>query len=176
MGEREAGRRGHGLLAEAKDAITPRALLLVVGVGLLQLAFIASYVGAFHSPTPHQIPVAASQVVPSPVGEQTVARLNDLPSRPLRATLVADAGVGLAQLRDRSIYGLLEINRATTTDRLVVASAAGSSTADAVISVLTASEAAQDRTLDVTDIAPPASGDHNGLSAFYLAIGWMIGG
>lgn len=40
MTHRAPGTPGRGLLAEAKDAVTPRAFLLVCGVGLLQLAFI----------------------------------------------------------------------------------------------------------------------------------------
>ena len=40
-----------------RDAIAPRTLALGVGVLLLQFAFILSYIGAFHSPSPHQIPV-----------------------------------------------------------------------------------------------------------------------
>ncbi|GGW58472.1 hypothetical protein GCM10010320_44380 [Streptomyces caelestis] len=33
---------------EVRDAVTPRATLLIVGVIALQLLFIASYVGALH--------------------------------------------------------------------------------------------------------------------------------
>jgi len=36
-----------------RDAIAPRTLALGVGVLLLQFAFILSYIGAFHSPSPH---------------------------------------------------------------------------------------------------------------------------
>lgn len=116
-----------GLIAEAKDAITPRAFLLVVGIGLIQLAFIASYVGAFHAPTPHQVPMS----VTAPA-TRVVTELNALPNRPLNATLVPDPSVGLAKLRDRSSYGLLEVSLTSTTDRLTVASAASTSTTQAV--------------------------------------------
>jgi hypothetical protein len=43
-----------GFTAELRDALTPRALLLVAVLGL-QLGFILSYLGAFHSPSPHQV-------------------------------------------------------------------------------------------------------------------------
>ncbi|MFC7512025.1 hypothetical protein ACFQV4_23775 [Streptomyces thermocarboxydus] len=36
--------------AEARDAITPRTGLLILGVLILELAFVVSYIGAFHSP------------------------------------------------------------------------------------------------------------------------------
>jgi len=47
-----------GFWAEWRDAVSPRTVALHFGVLLLQLAFILSYVGAFHSPQPHQIPLA----------------------------------------------------------------------------------------------------------------------
>ncbi len=50
--------RARGAAAEIRDAITLRAFLLVCGVGVLQLAFITSYIGAFHDPRPHQVPVS----------------------------------------------------------------------------------------------------------------------
>ncbi|MGW0584029.1 DUF3533 domain-containing protein, partial [Streptomyces sp. NPDC002920] len=43
-------------LDEVKDAVTPRATLLVFGVVVLSLLFIASYVGALHDPKPKDVP------------------------------------------------------------------------------------------------------------------------
>src|SRR6478735_8062504 len=40
------GTRSGSFLGEVRDAVTPRATLLVLGVIALQLLFIASYVGA----------------------------------------------------------------------------------------------------------------------------------
>jgi hypothetical protein len=56
-------------------------------------------------------------------------------------------------------------------DQLIEASASGPSAASAVTAVLGAAEARSGRRLAVSDIRPPAPGDHNGLSAFYLVIG-----
>jgi hypothetical protein len=169
------GAHGRGLWGEVRDAVTPRAFLLVVGVGLLQLAFIASYIGAFHHPTPHQVPVSVTAPATA-VATRTAAQLNALPGDPLSATVTPDAEAGLANLRDRSVSGLLEVSAANTTDHLFVASAAGTATATAVTSVLQQAATRTGRRLSVTDIVAPAPGDHNGLSAFYLVIGWMIGG
>jgi hypothetical protein len=168
------GTHRRGLAAEIKDAVTVRAFLLVCGVGLLQLAFIASYIGAFHRPAPHQVPISVT--APAAAAPSVLAQLNTLPGTPLKATLVPSAAAGRGRLLDRSSYGLLAIDPAATTDRLVVASASGASAATAVISVLQTAEARSSRRLVVTDIRPPASVDHNGLSAFYLVIGWMVGG
>jgi hypothetical protein len=59
---------------------TPKAVALVLLPALvLTLAFSFSYVGAFHDPTPHQVPVAV-------VGPPTVtAQLDGLPGDPLDA-------------------------------------------------------------------------------------------
>src|SRR6478735_1422837 len=40
---------------EVKNAVTPRAALLVIGVLALQLLFITSYVGALHKPKPTDV-------------------------------------------------------------------------------------------------------------------------
>jgi hypothetical protein len=162
-------------MAEARDAVTPRAFLLVCGIGLLQLAFIASYIGAFHRPAPHRIPISVTAPAAAAAG-RAATQLSALPGDPVNATAVPGPATGLSRLRDRSSYGLLEIGVSGSTDRLTVASAAGTSTANALTSVLQATEARSGRRLTVVDIRPPAAGDHNGLSAFYLVIGWMIGG
>jgi hypothetical protein len=62
---------------EVRDAVTPRATLLIVGVIALQLLFIASYVGALHDPKPKDVPFAV--VAPGPAAAQAVTRLNHLP-------------------------------------------------------------------------------------------------
>jgi hypothetical protein len=174
----QQGAHSRGLLAELKDAVTPRAFALVVGVGLLQLAFIASYIGAFHHPVPRQVPVSVAAPAPAPatVAARAAAQLNGLPGNPLNGTVVPNAQTGLDKLRDRSSYGLLEISPTTTTDHLFVASAASTSTATALTTVLAQAETRAGRRLNVSDIAPPAPGDNHGLSAFYLVVGWMVGG
>ena len=47
-----------GLVGEFRDAVTVRAVVLVGGVAVLQLGFLASYVGAFHRPVPPRLPMA----------------------------------------------------------------------------------------------------------------------
>jgi hypothetical protein len=57
-GEPAPGHRQSGLAADLRDAVSPRTAILFLGVLLIELAFILSYVGAFHTPRPHRIPVA----------------------------------------------------------------------------------------------------------------------
>jgi hypothetical protein len=73
-----------GFLSQFWDAVSVRTVGLIIGVLLLQIAFIVSYVGAFHSPTPHRIPLAL--VAPAPESGPIVTRLNLIPSAPLHAT------------------------------------------------------------------------------------------
>jgi hypothetical protein len=66
--------------AEVRDAVTPRATLLIVGVIALQLLFIASYVGALHDPKPKDVPIGL--VAPRAAADQALTRLERLPGTP----------------------------------------------------------------------------------------------
>jgi len=104
-------------------APTPKAVALVLFPALvLMLAFALFYVGAFHEPTPHHVPVAV-------VGPPTVAaQLNRLPGGPLDAHPVSSRSDALSQINDRTVYGAFE----ASTNRLFVASAANRATAIAL--------------------------------------------
>jgi hypothetical protein len=83
-------------------APTPKAVALVLLPALvLTLAFAFSYVGAFHDPTPHQVPVAV-------VGPPTVVgQLDDLPGDPIDARQASSRSEALSQIDDRDVYGAL---------------------------------------------------------------------
>ena len=159
---------------EVRDAISLRTALLVFGVLVLQLAFIWSYVGAFHHPTPHEVPLAV--VAPAAVSGKVVHGLNSIESAPLRATAVATAAEARRQVRAGTVSGALLIDPTSTTDTLLVASGGGASTAAALEIVLARAEAAQHRTIRVVDVVPLQPGDARGLTGFYLVIGWIVGG
>lgn len=162
-----------GFAAEIRDSISLRTVGLVVAVLGLQLGFILSYVGAFHSPTPHRIPV--SVVAPAQVAGQLVAGLNGIADEPVVAA-VADEAAARTSLGRGETSGVLILNPAGTQDTLLVSSGGGTSVATAVEQIITRSEAAQQRTVTVTDAAPLQPGDGRGLTGFYLTIGWIVGG
>ncbi len=83
-------------LGEVKDAVTPRATLLVLGVVALQLLFIASYVGAPHDPDPKDVPFGV--VAPRAAAQQAVTRLERLPGSPLDPRAVADEATARKQI------------------------------------------------------------------------------
>ena len=147
---------------------TPKAVALVLVPALvLMLAFAFSYVGAFHDPTPHQVPVAV-------VGRPAVAaQLNRLPGDPLDARQASSRADALSQIDDREAYGAFD----ATANRLYVASAANRATAIALERTFNRIAAAQRRpAVRVTDVKPLPAKDPNGTAAFYSMIAWVFGG
>ena len=152
----------------ANTAPTPKAVALVLVPALvLMLTFAFFYVGAFHEPTPHQVPLAV-------VGPPTVAaQLNRLPGQPLDARQASSRADALSQINDRKVYGAYE----AATNRLFVASAANRATAVALEQVFDRVAATQNRPpARVTDVKPLPLSDPNGTAAFYAVIAWVFGG
>ncbi|MCG8969676.1 MULTISPECIES: DUF3533 domain-containing protein [Streptomyces] len=166
--------RSGSFLGEVKDAVTPRATLLVLGVIALQLLFIASYVGALHDPKPKDVPFGV--VAPRGAAEQTVARLDRLPGSPLDPRTVADAASARKQILDREIDGALIVDPEGGTDTLLVASGGGTVLATALEGIVGKLEAAERRSVRTVDVAPASARDFDGLSSFYLVVGWCVGG
>ncbi|MFC1417297.1 DUF3533 domain-containing protein [Streptacidiphilus cavernicola] len=164
--------RGFG--AEVRDAVTTRAAVLVVGVLLLQFGFIVSYVGALHHPYPHRAALAVA--APAQVSGQLVGQLNAIPKQPLDARPVADEAAARRQILDQKVYAALLFDPTGRRDRLLLANASGPALATAIEKVVTGAEARQGRTVATEDLVPLASGDAEGLSSFYLAVGLCVGG
>src|SRR3954454_25257181 len=149
-------------------APTAKAVALVLLPALvLMLAFAFSYVGAFHEPTPHHVPVA---VVGPPV---VAAQLNRVPGAPLDARQASSRADALSQIDDREVYGAYDAE----TNRLFVASAANRPTAVALETTFNRVAAAQrGPAVRVTDVKPLPPKDPNGTAAFYAVIAWVFGG
>ncbi|WP_432148288.1 DUF3533 domain-containing protein [Streptomyces sp. bgisy029] len=163
-----------GFLGEVRDAVSTRSALVMLGVLLLQLGFALSYMGAFHAPKPHQVPITV--VAPPAAQSDLVARLDALPGDPLHVTAVGSRAEARARLLDRSTDAALVMDAAGRTDTLIVASAGGPSATTAATEILQEVARAQNRSIVVRDIRPPAAGDSRGLSSFYLVLSWTIGG
>ncbi|MGA4842891.1 DUF3533 domain-containing protein [Streptomyces sp. G45] len=159
---------------ELKSAVTPRAALLVLGVLALQLLFITSYVGALHHPKPKDVPFAV--VAPGPAADQTKDQLARLPGAPLDPRVVKDEATARDQIMDREIDGALIVDPQGTNDTLLVASGGGKALANALEMIATQAEGAQKRTVKTVDVAAASPQDFNGLSSFYLVVGWCVGG
>ncbi|WP_328882628.1 ABC transporter permease [Streptomyces sp. NBC_00299] len=161
-------------LAEVKDAVTPRATMLVTGAVGLALLFIASYVGALHDPRPKNVPLGV--VAPGVAAQQTVDRLENLPDDPLDPRTVADAATARKQILNREIDGALLVDPNSTTDTLLVATGGGRVLAATLESLVATLERSEARTLRTIDVAPADRHDANGLTAFYATVGWCVGG
>lgn len=163
-----------GFAGEVRDSLSVRGMLLVAGVLALQLGFILSYIGAFHSPSPHRIPIAV--VAPAAVSDQITGRLNALDGDPVKARTAPSEAAARAQVMNRSVDGAFVLNPRGTTDKLIVASAGGPALTQVATELAQKIETGQQRQVTIDDIRPPAAADGRGLSSFYLVIGWMVGG
>jgi hypothetical protein len=142
------------------------ALVLLPAL-VLMLAFAFSYVGAFHEPTPHNVPLAV-------VGPPSVAaQLDALPGHPLDPRAAASRQAALSQIDDRKVYGAYE----AASNRLFVASAANRATAVALETTFDRVAATRGGpAVRVTDVKPLPPKDPNGTAAFYAVIAWVFGG
>ncbi|MFJ6700497.1 DUF3533 domain-containing protein [Streptomyces sp. NPDC091272] len=159
---------------ELKNAVTPRAWWLVIGVLALQLLFIASYVGALHNPKPRD--VAFGVVAPAQMSSQLVDQLRAIPGEPLDPRGVKDEARARHQIMNREIDGALIVDPASKQDTLLVASGGGTVLSSALTKLTDTVEARQQRTARTVDVAPASARDFDGLSAFYLVVGWCVGG
>lgn len=157
-----------------RDAISPRTLALGVGVLLLQFGFILSYIGAFHAPAAHRIPVTV--LAPPQVAQQVVDRLNGIAGEPVDAHTTTDQDAARTDLRNGDTSAVYIVNPSGPDDTLLIASGGGASVATAVQQLFSQAAAQQQRTVTVSDEVPLQPGDARGLSGFYLVIGWAVGG
>ena len=173
-GRHEAPEEPRGLREDLRDALGPRTVALVVGVLLLQIGFVLSYVGAFHAPTPRDVPVRI--VGPAAATRQFTTAIGGIDGHPLSPTATTDRAAAETALRDGDISAVLVVDAGGTNDTLLVASGGGASVATAVETVVQAAERQQARTVTVSDAVPLQAGDARGLTGFYLVVGWLVGG
>ena len=173
VNKHEAPEAPESLQDRFRDAVAPRTLLLGVGVLLLQFGFILSYIGAFHAPAPHRIPL--SVVAPPQAAEQIVHQLNGIAGQPVNAT-TSEENSAREALRTGDTSAVYLVNPAGADDTLLVASGGGTAVSTAVEQLFTQAAAQQHRTVAIDDVVPLQPGDARGLSGFYLVIGWAVGG
>ncbi|HEX3802610.1 MAG TPA: hypothetical protein VHV75_07220 [Solirubrobacteraceae bacterium] len=169
-----AGRHRDGFVTQLLDEFVSPTFFLVFGVLLIQLAFVYSYVGAFHHPEPHRVPIVVA--APAQVSARAVQTLNSIPGSPVKATPVATPAAALRDVRQGSTDGALSVDSSSATDTLYVAGGGGAAVVEALEEVIGHAETAQRRQVRFVDAVPAQPGDARGLSGFYLVIGWLIGG
>jgi hypothetical protein len=142
--------------------------LIVLGVFVLELLFIASYAGGLHKPQPRQVPVAV--VGPAQAIERLQAAVSPLLKlRPARSATAARAAID-----DRKAYGALVFGRGG--DTLIASQAPSSFTHEVVVQTLATVERKQGRPLRIVDVHRLPSSDPRGYTSFYVALSWVVGG
>ncbi|MBS1892466.1 MAG: DUF3533 domain-containing protein [Actinobacteria bacterium] len=156
--------------------MSPRRRVAAFGLGALVigLGFIFSYVAAFHDPKPHSVKLAV--VAPGAAATEVVERLNALPGTPLEASVATGEAAARRQVRDDKVSGALVVDPSGTTDRLVLAGAAGGALSSALEEVVELVEAGEERSVKVVDVVPLQGGDYRGLTSFYVVVGWLVCG
>ena len=145
----------------------------LVAVVVLQVLFALSYLAAFHDPAPHRLRISVA--APSAqLAAQTVTRLTAAAGDALDPQAVATAEQARAQVRGRLAQAGFVIGQSG--DTLYVASAASVSQSGLLTSRFQALEAAQHRTLTVTDVAPLPKADSRGVAPFYVTLVMVFGG
>ncbi|MBO1753959.1 DUF3533 domain-containing protein [Allobranchiibius sp. CTAmp26] len=157
-----------------REVLGPRSVGVIVAVLMVQLLFIASYVGAFHKPQPHAITV---DVVSNNGWQGYVAnKLNAIDGKPVAAFASSDRAESTKELREGRRQAVYLFNPKGTQDTLLVNSAEGSSITAAVDAIFSQVASSQKRTLKTQDVVPVQAGDSRGLTSFYLVVGWLVGG
>lgn len=143
---------------------------LVVGVALLGMLFAGSFLGAFHAPEPHGVPVA---VVAS--AEQVTQLQSGIDGRKEGAFSLGaypSEQAARAALLDREVDAVLVPQEG----RLVVASAGGRTGASVITAAFQAAAQAQGRTLRVEDAVPLPPGDSGGISGMFYVLSLILPG
>jgi len=149
-----------------------RVAFLMVGVLVLEAAFAISYVGGLHDPRPHRVPVVV--VGPAIAFAQVERAAEAAAPGALEISSAADEARARAAIGRRSAYGAYVFG--TSTDRLLVASAAGPAVAQLLRDQASRIAATAGRPLEVVDVRPLPTSDSRGLSSFYLVVSWVVGG
>jgi hypothetical protein len=157
---------------------TPVLVVLILG---LQVAFVWSYVAALHEPTPHHVPlgIVAPAAVTTQLQEQVATQTDAVILVPLESADEARRLVQQGTLGGAVVIGGTSANLDTLIVTQVPSIAYESlyrEVLDGVDRALAATDAASARGYAVERLNSFDSGDPKGLTPFYLAIGWVVGG
>ena len=161
----------------AAETRPPSRALRAVVLLAVQLCFVGSWLGAFLSTAPTNIPVALVGPPGSTLAatQQWANQLGVLPGTPMAVTAVADRAGADQLIGSQRVDAALVLAEAGKQDELVVAGAAGADVLNSLVSVLNQVERQLHRTGTVTVVHPSAPDDPRGLSGFLLVVGWLAG-
>ncbi|WP_432182408.1 ABC transporter permease [Streptomyces sp. NBC_00063] len=151
-----------------KGVLLPVAIVLVIGS-----IFVSVFLAAFHSPKPHDLPVAV--VGTTAQAEQVSAGLEHGLPGGFEVKHYADATSARQAVQERDIYAAYVVDSRTSAE-LLYAGANAPSVTSTVTGAFTAVAQASGAHLDQHDVAPVAAGDSRGMSVFYAGFGIVLAG
>jgi hypothetical protein len=147
---------------------TARAALAILAVSIVSLLFIGSYAGALHAPSPHEVPVAVANQVPSAVAQG----IEDSPA--FTVVDVPDEAAAIRAIDRTDAYGAV-VPSSSGVD-LLVAPAAGPAVQTALQEGLQPQLSGAGADVAVRTVHPLPEADARGLVGFYTAVGWIVAG
>ena len=142
-------------------------LFVALGVVLLvQAAFVNSYVGALHSPKPHDVRIGVVGASPLPIA---VAKQFSL-----KLTQYSSESAASAAIDQRKVVGAYVAG--PTGAKLIVVPAAGPAVASALGSAFGAASASVGQKLEVVQVHPLPAGDAGGIVSFLVVMALIVGG
>jgi hypothetical protein len=154
-----------------------KSITIVVGLIVAQVLLAVLLLGIFHSPKPHDLPIAV--VGQGPLAEGLVKQLDATPE--LAVQRVDTGKDARALIDEREIYGAYAPRAKTST--VLVASAASPAVAGALPQVFGPIDLQRKTQPSVVDAKPLPPDDSGGASGYFLAliaiigavlIGWML--
>lgn len=139
-------------------------LFLATGMAL-------AYLGAFHQPEPHDLPIAI--VGDTPAAQVFAQTLNDAAPQKLDVTTVKDAAAARAAVERRDIAAAYATDATHAT--IIVASAASETTASAAEKLLLPIAYQQHLPVTVDDVRPVGPQDGTGQGLFFLLVALSVG-
>lgn len=151
-----------------------RAAVITGAALTIGFLFITSVLGAYHAPTPHDVPVAI--VGPAQVTAQVQAALNQRDPGAFDLVPYQSAAAAEHAIEYRDVYAALVVPaQAGSAARkggaqLIIASGIGAEPTQAVQAVFTEAAAAMRTAAAVRDIAPLPPGDPAGVSPYFFCV------
>ncbi len=148
-----------------------RQLAAVCGAALaLGLCLSLSFVGAFHQPTPHDVPLAVVAPPAAVTGLESAVAAHAPGALSVHTYSTAAAAIGA--VRERTVDGALIVGRSGM--QLAVAGAGGFAPQQFLTETFQSVSAATHQHLDVIDAVPLPTGDSEGLSSFFVTLTVLI--
>ncbi|WP_209371915.1 DUF3533 domain-containing protein [Brevibacterium renqingii] len=137
---------------------------------------ISFMLGAMHSPTPKDMPVAVVGTS-TEQADATIKQLDEQMDGMFEFTAVDDEGEARRLVHDRDQVAALVLPDEDNPDFELLANQAGNNASyRVVVQIFEEVASAQDADLHVDDLAPLPDRDKNGVVVMYMAMGWILAG